>query len=374
MTPFLRHQLLPRVVFLPYWAALTVFSLLSLLRCLFGGSVRERRETKLMLEAGARGWELLEYKELLASACEYLGDERVTKIIIDKGSSYPRQVYAAFNKHRPSHYLYDPRTGSENWAYGLLQAFGIGLLCTWYRVTPIVLLTDLSIRSWRAQSAVVSARSGVVINYMVPRAIAPIFPHRRLIGPHLMPLSVATFEAISLSSNTNQNKPASVRFVGSLYEPRTTILNGIDQGLKERGYTLTLMGREFGSARCSDEEYWSRIQDAAIVVTTTEQIVGPRSDWSWNTQLVYRFLEATACGVLLVAPEVPGAQRFFTPGEHYVAFSSAAEAVDRIAWYLEHPEERKGIALAGHRRARALVESRFYWTSIDISLGRDSFT
>jgi len=50
-------------------------------------------------------------------------------------------------------------------------------------VVPILFLTDLAVRSWRTQAAVVSACRGVVICFMSPRCVGPIFPHRRLLGP-----------------------------------------------------------------------------------------------------------------------------------------------------------------------------------------------
>ena len=177
-----------------------------------------------------------------------------------------------------------------------------------------------------------------------------------------------------LSRNRTETPPPTAVFVGSLYEPRTTILREIGEGLAARGFTLEIKGRELGNPKSSDFDYWSRLSNAALVITTASQIAASGTDWTWFPQLVYRYIEVTACGTLLVAPEVPGIQRFFTPGEHFVSFTSPAHAVDVIAYYLSNEKERKIIAQRGKVRAQALIHARIFWTGIDIGLGKDSLT
>jgi hypothetical protein len=366
------NTLVPRVVFLPYWSARIILSLVGLVTRLKLSRNRGERATKLCIECGIRGWELLEYKELYASACEYLGEENVQKVAISGDEDYVRQVRRILDSSQPTHYVFDPRTGAQRWWPALRDAFKIATLLCSRRIVPIVILTDLSVRLWRAEAAVVSARDGVVVNFLAPREVAAIFPHRRLIGPSLMPLSVATFEG--LRTHAMYPRQATAIFTGSLYEPRTTTLNTIKEGLAERGFSFQIMGRQIGSPRISDREYWARLQAAAIVVTTAEQRTLEGFDWQWVPSVVYRFLEATACGALLVAPDVPGIRRFFTPGEHYVSFANTNEAVEQIVFYLSHEDERKRIALRGYERAQSLVYARVYWSSIDIGLGAQALT
>ena len=373
-TSLVRDGLLPRFVFLPYWVMRLVLAPFVLFR-------RRRKEqgdgvsTTLCIEAGVPGWKSIEFKEIYSSACEYLGADRVIKLEIDKNESYLRQVRTAFDQVRPSHYVYDPRTGSPKWHVGLAQAMRISLMCQLRGIVPVALLTDFSDRYFRALSAIVTANRGVVITFLSAKAGSPIFPHRRLVGPCLMPLSKASLASLDTLRDTQpalSSRKAS--FVGALYEPRTAVLRSIEEQLRVRGFTLDIRGRVFGAPRMPDEEYWSILCHSAVVVTTSEQIELPILDWKWIKQLTYRYVEATAAGTLLVAPEVPGVRRYFVPGEHFVSFASPADAAEVIEYYLTNESERARIAEQGRRRAHALVHANSFWVGVDIGLGKDSLT
>lgn len=335
----------------------------------------ETLSTILCIEAGVRGWDSIEFKELHASACEYLGSDQVHKVQIRKDESYLRQLRVALEEARPSHYLYDPRTGSQEWYIGLWQAFGVAFLLHLRGVVPIVLLADLAVRTWRAQSAVVTAKRGTVIAFVSAKEVSPIFPHRRLVSPSLMPLSEATMAFLdALFEKRPDNPPKKALFTGSLYEPRTTVLRAIAEELASRGFALEIRGRELGSPRFPDLEYWSVLSHSLIIVTTADQSYSPRKDWQWIQHMIYRYLEVIASGALLVAPEVPGIRRFFVPGEHFVSFTSPAHASEVIEYYLINETERVKIAQNGRNRAHALVTARSFWVGVDIGLGKDSLT
>lgn len=373
-----KDEILPRTVFIPYYVARLGIGPVGFLRRQLDSlraSPAADRLPRLCIESGIRGWELLEYKELYASACEYLGTAQVHKVAIDREQDYISQVRAAFDTYRPTHYLYDPRTGSQGTVKGLAEAFQMSLLLSTRNVVPIALLTDLAIRRWRAQCGVVTANRGITVNYLSSRVIHPIFPHRRLIGPHLFPLSASTLDAlVKMRERKQESDPPTAVFAGSLYEPRTTKLRLIKEGLAARGLQLEMKGREIGSTRFSDEDYWSRLMNASLIVTTADQIQAEGLDWTWVQHLLYRYLETLACGTLLVAPEIPGVRRYFTPGVHFVPFKSTEEAVEVIAHYLENRDARERIAAQGHERAQELVRSRAYWCGIDVALLHDSLT
>jgi hypothetical protein len=371
---YIKNFLLPSIIVLPF--------LISKICLLFFRMVTHRNsehsrgvQSTLCIEAGIKGWEIIEFKEIYSSACEYLSVERVYKLKIESTQDYVKQVHRAINDYRPTHYCYSPRTGSQQWLKGLWQSFRLALLFTSKQITPIVILSDLPIRSWRAQAAVITAISGVVVTLMSPRQVHFIFPHKRLIGPSLMPFSQATLAWLDHLPRTQpDNNPPRAIFTGSLYEPRTSLLSAIKVGLEARGLTLDIQGRQLGSPRVSDEEYWLRLANADIVVTTADQMIQPGADWTWVPHLLYRYLEVVACGTLLVAPEVPGIGRFFTSGEHFVSFKKPEDAIDAIEYYLNHPVERGKIAKQGYARARALIESRIFWLTIDVTLGHGSLT
>jgi len=329
----------------------------------------------LAIEAGPQGWNSLEFKELLHSASEYLGTTAVEKVVIDKSTPYVPQVESVLRNPLISHYLYDPRTGSQNLWVALIDAVRVAILMERYQVVPIVYLTDLSLRVHRCQAAAVSAVSGVVVNFMLPKRIQPIFPHRRIVGPSLMPFSIRTLDYLELLHSSIPSSDATervVRFTGTLYEPRTTFLHRLKEELSKTNHRLEILGRELGSARVTDDVYWRRLSSAAIVVTTADQISQPGADWTWIPQLVYRYLEVLTSGSLLLAPLVPGVARYFDPDKDFVSYESLEEAVEKAKYYLDHQSEAEAIRKRGHEKAVALIRMHAFWVQIDTALGNES--
>ncbi|MBE7411803.1 MAG: glycosyltransferase family 1 protein [Leptospiraceae bacterium] len=371
---FFKDTVLPRISFPLYWITRIILIPLGVF---FFSKVKRETTTgnSICLEAGAIGWLSIEFKELYTTACEYIGKERVQKVVIQKDKGYFEQVKEAVNQHKPNHYFYDPRTGNQNWFKAIVEAFRIVFLFSSRGIIPIVLLADYSYRTWRVQAVILTALRGVVISFLAPSEGYPLFPHNRIVAPNLMPLSMTT---LSMLDKINDARPKKLEkkalFVGSLYEPRTTFLKSVATILKTKKLTLEIRGRIPGEHRKSDEEYWKILSHSAVIVTTAEQIDLPINDWKWITQLTYRYLETLAAGTLLIAPEVPGIKRYFIPGEHFISYNSIQDAVEKIQFYLTNKKEREKIAACGRERARQLIMSRIYWLSIDTVLGKDSLT
>lgn len=372
---YLEQNVIPRIVFIPFYITRVILLILKPFHIFAAISKKKKPDdTLIVIEAGIKGWESIEFKELYQSACEYLGEANVTKLVVEPDADYYLQVKRIIKHTNATHYVYDPRTGSQNWAIGLLLSLKIAALFQHHKVTPIVLLTDLSVRTWRAQSGVVTASKGVVVSFMGSRVTKPIFPHNRLIGPCLMPFSLRTKEMLDqlIIENGNMNNFRRAVFTGSLYEPRTTMLKEIAKGLEQKGHRLEIKGRELGSARVDDIEYWRRLINADIVITTSVQCVQSGTDWVHIPHFLYRYLEVQVCGSLLVAQDVPGVRRYFTPGVHFIAFENIDDAVEKIAYYLDNPSELRVIASQGKDRADALVAARSFWIVIDSALGGDA--
>ena len=372
---FYRQTILPRLCFFPYFAAKYVLSVIAWIRWLAGARWTPVADTHLCIEAGVRGWESIEFKELYRSSCEYLSPQYVHRLVVQSDQSYLKQIANLLQSKPITHYLYDPRTHNSNlllWG-ALWQSLRVAILLAKHGIVPIILLTDLSVRAWRAQAAIVSARKGVVVCFMAPKCVGPIFPHRRLLGPCLMPFSVQTMQMLTgLIKDRKKIIPPIALFSGSLYEPRTTKLEQIRTGLAARGFIFDVKGRPMGSARVSDEEYWSRLCYADIIVTTADQAIQNGTDWTHIPHLIYRYLEVLASGALLVAQDVPSVRRYFTPGVHFVSFDSPIDAVEVISYYMQNEFERRLIAEQGHKRATALITMRIFWLSVDAMLGRES--
>lgn len=368
----IRNFFLPKVVFIPYFLSKVILTALNLFT--YNKFKRNTNyKSKLCIESGVKGWELIDYKELYYSSSDYLGENNVYKLQIEKDKSYLKQIYCSIKTNKPTHCIYDPRTGSQNWVLGLLQSFFIAILYQYYGIVPISVLTDLPVRAWRAQSAVVTAQRGIVICLMSPKDIFRIFPHRRLIGPITMPFSRKTLKLLdALRNEKKSDESKSIIFTGSLYEPRTTILNQISEKLKEKRINLEVKGRPLGSVRISDIDYWERLVNASMVFTTANQISSKQTDWDWIPHLIYRYLEVTASGSLLIANEVPSLERIFKPGIDYISFNSIEDAVCKIEYYWNNKSEMELIAKNGNLKARSLIEINAYWLYIDLALGKYS--
>jgi hypothetical protein len=331
----------------------------------------------LCMEGGPAGWGIIELLELAASAEEYLGAGRVHRIVVPSRDVYLRTARETMDAVRPTHYLYDPRTGSQHWFAAPWEAFRIGLMAARRGIVPIGWLTDLPIRRWRLQVAITTAAAGVTMTLMNAPQVARIFPHRRLSGPSMMPLSEATLHVLEATRARHEAAlpmPPRAVFTGSLYEPRTTALVAIRDGLRARGLELEILSRELGGPRVPNETYWERLAVADIVVTTADQVFGPGIDETGLPHLIYRYTEALAAGALLIAPAVPAIERYFVPGEHFVPFDGTADAVDVIARHLADRETRLRIARQGHARAAQLIRARACWLAIDAALGTESLT
>jgi hypothetical protein len=250
----------------------------------------------------------------------------------------------------------------------LLDSLSVALILARYRVVPIVYLTDLAYRQWRCQAAAVSATKGVVVTFMMPSRVQPMFPHRRLVGPCLMPFSIQTLRYLeNLRAELEPQGQLSnvVRFTGSMYEPRATFLRNFKAVM---GGKADIRGRELGTQRQTDETYWTWIVSANIVITTADQFSQPGADMRHVPHMIYRYLEVLAAGSLLLAPAVPGIERYFVPGQDFVAFANLEEATYKANYYLEHQAEAKAIAAAGHAKAAKLIECHIFWMQIDTAL------
>lgn len=371
---FIREELLPRLVYLPWFLAWIWLLFITPIHFFRRWNQKSTGSSScICIEAGERGWQSIEFKELYQSACEYLDTDHVVKFAVKHDQDYVAQVKSVLRSHPISHYVYDPRTGIQQWWSGLWQSLQVATLLQQHHVIPIVLLTDLSVRIWRAQSAVVSARKGVVVSFMSAKIMHPIFPHKRLLGPSLMPFSVRTKTALDSMINIRQlnDKPRAI-FTGSLYEPRTSILRQVESGVKARGGNFDVLGRIIGTSRVADEEYWSRLINADIVFTTSVQMQQEGTDWIRIPHFLYRYLEVLVSGSLLVAQDVPSVRRYLTPGLHYVPYETPADAVELILRYLDDPPARAKIARQGKERVDSLINARSFWMLIDSFLGKEA--
>jgi len=323
----------------------------------------------LAIDSGAISWQFIDYEELLESAVEYMGPERVLKIVITDREKYVRQVLDQLRGQRVSHYFFDPRSASERPWRSLVQAFGLASALAWHGITPISRLTDVHHRRLRAQTTLMSALGGTTVVLMHPRQARQLAVHRHLVGPLPMPLSSRTLALVRRIRQEEQVRARSVVFVGSLYEPRRAFLNEVGHLLSVAGVNLDMRVREAGGARISNDDYWRTLAQAEVIVSTSTMSSGPGQDRVDEAHLIYRFTEACAVGRPLVTQAVPGAQDVFKPNRDFAECSDAASAADVILNLLEDAELRERVAESGARTVAELVGANYFWSAVDNALG-----
>jgi len=74
-------------------------------------------------------------------------------------------------------------------------------------------------------------------------------------------------------------------------------------------------------------------------------------NWASLQDLNCRVFELMAMKLVPVINKVPDLDLLgFVDGEHYLGFNAHADAVERVMWAKEHPEEAQAIALAAHEK------------------------
>lgn len=370
-----RDGILPRLILPIYWLAW----ILLIPAVLIGAPSRRRnrRRTRLLaIESGRIGWTQVFFEELLGSARDYVGSDRVTQQVIDREKPYLAQFRSNLDRDRPTHAVLDVRTPRQSWGATLWQGFAAAWIIQARGIVPIIVMTDAFYRRQRLHASLLSAHRGIVVTWASAEIVARIFPHGRLIGPTIMPISGARLAWLEQRAAERRERGLGdrsvVRFIGHVYPPRKDFLECIAQRLMPSGIDLVVNGDKSGT---SNDAYWQALVDSDVVVTTTLQ--GPDRafmDWVWVQQAVFRFMEAMAAGAALVASEVPGIERFFMPGTDFLEFMPVDEAVRAIVALVQDPELHAQVSGSGHTKAVALIRSHAFWTVIDAGLGRDAFT
>jgi hypothetical protein len=142
-----------------------------------------------------------------------------------------------------------------------------------------------------------------------------------------------------------------VSFVGSTSGYRSVRKEYLTY-LYQQGVEVLLAGGM--ENRISIEEYADVIRRSKISLNFSFSIPGTH-------QIKARVLEATMSNSLLLESKNSETSRFFTPMADYVEFESKEDLVDKVRYYLEHEDERREIALNGHRKALKEYNHHVYW-------------
>jgi hypothetical protein len=327
------------------------------------------RQEIIGIEAGTRGWDSIYFKELFTSASDYFGPEKVILIEVSDRKERMKQLRKIISGYGISYLVYDPRTNYSKPLLSMLQAFQVNLLCWRKRVTVLVSLTDPSLRTWRLQSAIASRRTGAIFTPMDISKLGWLCWRLNISGPHFMPVSKQTFldlESRAVASSITNDSFRKLEFRGTLYPTRSAYFNEINRELEQHRSQIRIETKQKSEFEISPSKYWSDLVSAQICITTTFQYVytGYHVDRSEINQMVFRISEALAAGNLLFTSECPGIDKYFSPGEEIVIFSSPEELALKLIELSQNLSEANRIRTNGIRKMKSLVMTGAFWNEI----------
>jgi len=77
-----------------------------------------------------------------------------------------------------------------------------------------------------------------------------------------------------------------------------------------------------------------------------------------------RIFEILASRSMLLEFKNPSTAKFFEPGKDYVEFENDQDLVERIKYYLSHPQERERIATSGYEKYLGNYTAKHFWRKI----------
>jgi hypothetical protein len=331
----------------------------------------KNKETKVLIEAGIVGWDSVFYSEFKDSLKDYINPDFVKVSQIDRSEHYLRQVVRNLNFEKPTHFCIDPRTGAQKKFQALFESLVLSVLFGYFKIVPIVILTDASIRTWRFQSIVLTAGRGVIVTFLNAKSMGRLFPHKRVIGPIFMPVSQERLRFLEhqnkeFSKNKNESFNQSVFFLGSLYPKRAEFFESVNSELNKMGSKVQILV-ESKSSKVSVEEYWKRIVECQFLISTGFQ--QESSDYKMDrpdlSQLVFRVSEALSAGKFLFSTSFVGVEMYFVEDVHFVSFRNFQEAAQKIEFYSKNPMLAKQIAISGRKRMQDLTSDFEFWKTVD---------
>lgn len=163
-------------------------------------------------------------------------------------------------------------------------------------------------------------------------------------GPKYLPFEWAIWEG--LYTQTEQPRDIPVAFLGQLYGDRGEYLFR----LMASGVPCLVQGYGFPKELHSSELH-TLMQRIQIGLSFS------RSSDGSCLQIKTRPFETCAAGALLICEYAPGIEALLTPDVEAVFFTNTQEMIDKVKYYLAHPDEAQAIAAAG--RARVLKDHTY---------------
>ena len=152
-----------------------------------------------------------------------------------------------------------------------------------------------------------------------------------------------------------------VAFVGSFgrHQPKTAkLLRQIGEyvpGLQIYGNLTFQQAKEYGLSEFHKGEAWG--QEMFRILARSKIAINRHGTIAGNYAVNMRMYEATGCGAMLVTENKRNLDHLFKVDNEVITYDSAAEAAEKISYYMCRPTENETIALRGQQRT--LVEHTY---------------
>ncbi|WP_336788062.1 CgeB family protein [Paenibacillus sp. MMO-177] len=168
-------------------------------------------------------------------------------------------------------------------------------------------------------------------------------------------------------TNPERSSRKEITFIGSAYLNRVSYFNELTPYLAGKNTLISGIWwdrlAQFDKLRSKIKlNNWMGPADTALAYNASKIVINmhrAHDDALYNSNRVGltavspnpRTFEIAACAVLQVCDIRDDLATFFTPGVEIVTYSSPAELIEKMEYYLKHEEERQQIALRGMYRA-----------------------
>ena len=172
-------------------------------------------------------------------------------------------------------------------------------------------------------------------------------------GANWLPVACDPIEhrPVEVSAEEKERYGNDVVFVGSYYSNRAELfenLSDFDLGIWGPGWekleAKSKLRRCIKGSHTPPSE-WLKIYSASKIVLVTHY-QDPEERFPVY-QASPRIFEAMACGAFTVSDNQRDVFSLFKDGEHLIRFDNSGELVEKIKYYLDHPDERKEVAKRG---------------------------
>lgn len=137
-----------------------------------------------------------------------------------------------------------------------------------------------------------------------------------------------------------------VTFVGQPHGNRKAIV----KFLEWNGITIQTFGNGWPQGRISQEEMIRIFNESRINLNLSNSSWNIHTLFRGRQQIKARNFEIPGCGGFLLTNRVEHLERYYRIGEEVACFTGTRDLLRKIRYFLEHEDERKGIARRGYER------------------------